>query len=53
VERGKEPHVLNGVIRDATGAVVQSRPICLYPGAAAHKGRADVNTASSFSCRRH
>lgn len=52
VERGKAPRVLNGVIRDATGSVVQTRPICLYPEVAAYRGHGDVTNASSFVCRR-
>jgi hypothetical protein len=41
-----------GVIRDAGGAVTQSRPICRYPQVAAYKGHGDVAVASSFACRR-
>jgi Tannase and feruloyl esterase len=52
VERGHAPRVLNGVVRDASGNVVQSRPICMFPEVAAYKGNGDVNVASSFVCRR-
>jgi Tannase and feruloyl esterase len=52
VERGRAPRVLDGVVRDAGGAVTQTRPICLYPEVAAYKGRGDVTDASSFTCRR-
>jgi feruloyl esterase len=52
VERGRAPRVLDGVVRDAGGAVTQTRPICLYPEVAAYKGRGDVAAASSFACRR-
>ncbi len=52
VERGKPPQILNGVVRDLSGAVTQSRPICLYPEVATYRGRGDVSTASSFVCRR-
>jgi hypothetical protein len=52
VERGRAPRVLDGVVRDAGGAVTQTRPICLYPQVAADKGRGDVAAASSFACRR-
>lgn len=38
VERAEAPKVLNGVVRDATGTVVQTRPICRYPEVAAYKG---------------
>jgi Tannase and feruloyl esterase len=52
VERGRAPRVLDGVKRDANGAVVQARPICLYPEVAAYKGHGDPAVASSFACRR-
>jgi hypothetical protein len=52
VEHGHAPRVLNGVLRDASGTVVQTRPICLYPEVAAYKGHGDVTVASSFVCRR-
>jgi hypothetical protein len=52
VERGRAPRVLDGVVRDAGGAVTQTRPICLYPEVAAYKGHGDVAAASSFACRR-
>jgi feruloyl esterase len=52
VEHGRAPRVLNGVTRDAGGAVTQSRPICLYPEVAAYKGHGDPAAASSFICRR-
>lgn len=52
VERGRAPRVLDGVKRDASGGVVQTRPICLYPEVAAYKGHGDVAAASSFVCRR-
>jgi hypothetical protein len=52
VERGRAPRVPDGVVRDAGGAVTQTRPICLYPEVAAYRGRGDVAAASSFACRR-
>lgn len=52
VERGKAPRVLDGVVRDATGTVVRSRPICMYPEVAAYRGHGDVPDASSYVCRR-
>jgi Tannase and feruloyl esterase len=50
VERGRAPKTLDGVRRDQSGNVVQSRPICLYPEVARYKGRGDVNDAASFRC---
>jgi len=52
VERGKAPQTLDGVVRDQSGTVTQTRPICLYPEVATYRGRGDVTTASSFVCRR-
>ncbi len=51
VERGKAPDTLNAVVRNAGGAVTQSRPLCLYPRVAAYKGRGDPMSAASFVCR--
>jgi Tannase and feruloyl esterase len=52
VEHGKDPTVLNGVIRDpSTGAVIATRPICMYPRVAAYKGGGATTDASSFVCR--
>jgi hypothetical protein len=45
------PATLNGVLRDATGGVTATRPICLYPKAAAYKGRGPTTVASNFVCR--
>jgi len=53
VEHGKAPQTLNGVVRSASGAVTQSRPICLFPSVAAYKGHGDPAVASSFVCRPH
>jgi feruloyl esterase len=51
VERGKAPRTLNGVLRDATGAVTETRPICLFPEVATYKGHGDVTDGSNFACR--
>jgi hypothetical protein len=52
VERGRAPKVLDAIRRDATGAIVQTRQVCLYPQIAVYRGRGDVQSASSFTCRR-
>jgi hypothetical protein len=52
VERGRAPRVLNGVTRDASGAVTLTRPICMYPEVAAYKGHGNVADGASFTCRR-
>jgi hypothetical protein len=51
VEHGRAPRVLSGVVRDGTGAVIQTRPICEYPRVARYNGRGDTADASSFACR--
>jgi hypothetical protein len=52
VEAGNAPKSLDGVIRDpGTGAVTATRPICMYPDTAAHKGNGPTTQASSFVCR--
>lgn len=52
VENGKAPASLNGVVRDPTGAVTATRPICEYPNVAAYNGHGPTTAASSFTCRR-
>jgi hypothetical protein len=53
VEHGHAPTSLNGVIRDpSTGAITETRPICLYPDLAVYKGHGPTTQASSFVCRR-
>ena len=52
VENGRAPKSLDGVIRDpSTGAVVATRPICMYPKVAAYTGQGPTTEASSFACR--
>jgi hypothetical protein len=52
VEHGTAPRTLTGVLRDSTGTVTASRPICRYPEVASYRGHGDVADASSFACRR-
>lgn len=51
VEHNRAPRELNGVVRDSSGVVTQTRPICLYPFVATYKGHGDPMNASSFVCR--
>jgi Tannase and feruloyl esterase len=52
VENGKAPKSLDGVIRDpSTGAVIATRPICIYPKVAVYNGSGPTTQASSFACR--
>jgi feruloyl esterase len=53
VENGKAPASLNGVVRDPTGAVTATRPICMYPNLAADNAHGAATQSSSFSCRRY
>jgi feruloyl esterase len=53
VENDKAPASLNGVVRDATtGAVTETRPICMYPNVAQYVGHGPTTDAASFECRR-
>jgi hypothetical protein len=51
VEEGKAPAILDAVIRDRTGTVTRSRPLCPYPAVARYKGSGSTDLASSFECR--
>ena len=51
VEDGKAPDVLPAIRRDATGAVIRSRPLCPYPLVARFKGRGSTDHIASFECR--
>ena len=51
VENDKAPASLDGVIRDSSGAVIATRPICEYPDIAHYDGQGATTSASSFSCR--
>jgi feruloyl esterase len=37
--------------RDASGAVVRSRPLCQYPLVARYKGKGSTDEAASFECK--
>ena len=51
VEHGTAPASILGTINDpTTGAVISSRPICLYPAFAQYTGQGSPNTASSYVC---
>jgi Tannase and feruloyl esterase len=52
VEHHRAPDQLLGVKTDASGNVVMTRPICVFPLVARFKGHGNVNDASSFVCRR-
>jgi feruloyl esterase len=49
VEHGKAPTQLAGEKTDSTGAVVMTRPVCMYPLVARYRG-GDPNRATSFTC---
>jgi tannase/feruloyl esterase len=51
VELGAVPTTIPGATIDpATGGVVESRPLCRYPGFARYTGRGPATAASSFVC---
>jgi hypothetical protein len=51
VELGVAPATIPGeTIDPATGAVTNSRPLCLYPGLPRYTGRGPATAASSFAC---
>jgi feruloyl esterase len=51
VERDVAPDTLEAVRRDATGAILRSRPLCQYPLVARYKGQGSTDDASSFECK--
>ena len=50
VTRGRAPRTLLATQRNATGATVLTRPLCIYPAYPRYKGTGNVNAASSFAC---
>ena len=51
VEHGKAPKSILGTTTDpATGVVIASRPICLYPEFARYTGQGSTTDASSYVC---
>jgi hypothetical protein len=53
VEEGKAPDTLDAVIRDQSGTITRSRPLCPYPFVARYKGTGSTDLASSFECLRN
>jgi hypothetical protein len=53
VEEGKAPNTLDALVRDQSGAVTRSRPLCQYPLVAQYKGSGSTDAAASFECRRN
>ena len=51
VEEGRAPDTLDAVIRDGSGALTRSRPLCPHPLVARYKGKGSTDAASSFECR--
>ena len=51
VENGKAPETLNGVVRNANGVATKTRPICMYPTVAVHRGNGSPDSATSFTCK--
>ncbi len=51
VENGKAPERLAAIRRDASGAVMRSRPLCQYPLVARYQGKGSTDEAASFECK--
>jgi len=51
VEQGEAPETLDAAVRDESGAVVRSRPLCRYPLTAQYDGTGSIDDASNFVCR--
>jgi len=52
VEHHQAPDQLLATKTDATGAVVESRPLCPFPLEARYTGHGSTNDAANFTCRR-
>lgn len=51
VEHGKAPASIPGAVTSpATGAVIGSRPLCLYPAVARYRGHGSTSAAASYAC---
>jgi hypothetical protein len=50
VENGQPPDTLTAARRDASGAIVRSRPLCQYPLVARYKGSGSTDDAANFVC---
>jgi feruloyl esterase len=51
VEGGEEPESLLAVLRNQSGEVVRTRPLCPYPLVASYRGRGSTDDAENFECR--
>jgi feruloyl esterase len=52
VEEGEAPDTLPAAIRDQSGDVTRSRPLCRYPLVARYRGRGSSDEAANFVCSR-
>ncbi len=50
VEHGKAPDQLDAVLRDRSGNIVRTRPLCPYPLGARYKGTGSTDEAANFVC---
>jgi len=50
VEEGRAPETLTAALRDQSGDVVRTRPLCPYPLVASYRGRGSTDDAESFVC---
>jgi Tannase and feruloyl esterase len=50
VEQGRAPDTLPAMLRNQSGDVVRTRPLCPYPLVARYRGRGSTDEAASFVC---
>lgn len=50
VEDGEPPATLSASLRDGSGEIVRTRPLCPYPEVARYTGRGSTNEAENFDC---
>lgn len=51
VENGNAPETLPAAIRNSSGDITRSRPLCPYPLTAVYEGSGSTDQADNFSCR--
>lgn len=50
VEEAEAPDRILATLTDATGAVVRTRPVCVYPQTARYLGSGSIDDAANFRC---
>jgi feruloyl esterase len=52
VEEGEAPETLPAALRDRSGEITRSRPLCKYPLVARYRGRGSTDDTENFVCSR-